>query len=820
MIGNFYTNEGSIDVVVDDAFDGSENVEPVTETITVNPEDDLQAVIDAAEPYAVIELEPGTYSGDYNFVAGKSLTIRGANAGINPNTGSRNEETVFTGTLGASRLSTAEVLDMEILIDGIKFEGEGTKIGNTSYNAIGELTVQNCIFEPATSENNFFIATNHNATENCRSTVRLINNHIGNTTTDYNSYYPVRLWAVKNVEVTGNVFEVDPGFSGLQHINIANLSGSEDASIIIKGNTFTNGPAGVTISSWKVGETPWSEDLFTGRIEISGNTFNNVGQASIQNPLRNNVPIFISPEYVDDDATKGRAQDHGQFDADITVADNTYNGDLRENVIVNLTVNISTEAELKAALRNQADGQTWYIAAGDYDATEQLSNSVYGTKASRFVITADNLTIKGTGDPTIKASADGLMQGGLPDVWETNQGSTILIYGDNVTIDGLTVRGIDCSEAYGEPAGNKAVTVYGADNFTFSNSSVLPAENGMGGSLLFDADMSGKKAVVENATILGALITRYMNHDDATDIVLRNVEIDPSEYGNYSAPFSTTNDKTQKSFKDVVTVDGGLRVHLYDSEGSNMQDIFNAVPDGSTVILHGNIQGPVVNGDPYYTNALKIGSRITLTCEPGSTLSGIIELNAPMTLDNVNYYYKGLNTTYGNIWIGSEDVVIRNSVLFAEYDMEHSVAPNSDRDRSGEFGFIRPLDHNLQLLNNTVQTNAMGIFGGGLPGGVIKGNTIKNLDGYTRRTVWLNWSAMKDLTIEGNTIYNRHMVLGGDAIITGNKFLELGANGTSGYAFYFWSEFTGTISGNEYSRVDSSLPLATGEDGVTIPAID
>ena len=148
------------------------------------------------------------------------------------------------------------------------------------------------------------------------------------------------------------------------------------------------------------------------------------------------------------------------------------------------------------------------------------------------------------------------------------------------------------------------------------------------------------------------------------------------------------------------------------------------------------------------------------------------------------------------------------------------MAPNSDRDRSGEFGFIRTVNYNLLLLNNTIQTNAMGIFGGGLPGGIIKGNTFKNLDGYTSRTVWLNWADMNNLTIEGNTIYNRHMVLGGNATITGNKFLELGANGTSGHAFYFWSAFTGSISGNEYSQVDPTQPLATGQNGVIIPDID
>ena len=816
IIGNFYTNEGNIEVVVEDAFD-VENEEPVTETIPVTPDDDLQAIIDAAEPYAVIELEPGIYSGNYNFVAGKSLTFRGANAGINPNTdaGSRQEETIFEGTLGASRLSTDVVYDMKIVIDGIKFVGDGTKIGNSSYNAIGDLTVQNCIFEPTTSENNFFIATNHNATESCRSTIRLINNHIGNTTTDYNSYYPVRLWAVKNVEVIGNVFEVDPEFAGLQHVNISDLSGSEDASIIVKNNTFTNGPAGVTITSWKVGETPWDEDLFTGTIEITGNTFNNVGLTSIENPLRNNVPIFISPEYVNDDATQGRVQDHGQFDADITVEDNTYNGGLRENVIVNLTVHISTVDELKAAIKNQTDGQKWYIAAGEYDVTEYkeyVNSGNPGWYGSAFWIVKNGIKIYGEGNPIIFARSNQQNASG-------NYGgqNTITVEGDNVEIDGITVMGIQYENSEG---GNKAVAISGADNFTFKNSTILPAENGNGGSLLFESDMSGKTALVENTKIMGALITRYMNHDDITDITLRNVEIDPTQYKNYSAAFSTTNDKTQMSFKDVVTVDGELKLHVYDSENSNIQDIFKAIPDGSTVILHGNIQGPVVNGDPYYTNALKIISKITLTCEDDATLSGIVELNAPMTLDHVNYYYKGENTTYGNIWIGSDDVVIKNSVLFAEYDMNHSVAPNSDRDRSGEFGFIRPVKYNLQLLNNTIQTNAMGIFGGGLPGGIIKGNTFKNLDGYTSRTVWLNWADMNNLTIEGNTIYNRHMVLGGNATITGNKFLELGANGTSGHAFYFWSAFTGSISGNEYSQVDPTQPLATGQNGVTIPDID
>lgn len=541
IIGNFYTNEGNIDVVVEDAFDG-ENEEPVTETIPVTPDDDLQAIIDAAEPYAVIELEPGTYTDNYNFVAGKSLTFRGANAGINPNTGSRQEETIFTGTLGASRLSTDVVYDMKIVIDGIKFEGDGTKIGNSSYNAIGDLTVQNCIFEPTTSENNFFIATNHNAMESCRSTIRLINNHIGNTTTDYNSYYPVRLWAVKNVEVIGNVFEVDPEFAGLQHINISDLSGSKDASIIVKNNTFTNGPAGVTISSWKVGETPWSEDLFTGTIEITGNTFNNVGLTSIENPLRNNVPIFISPEYVNDDATQGRVQDHGQFDADITVEDNTYNGGLRENVIVNLTVHISTVDELKAAIKNQTDGQTWYIAAGEYDLGEPGQADTPGPNGYYFKVDK-SLSIVGEGEVVITTSHDANSgMGSLQNL--------VTVNAENVSFENITFKA-NYNGYYSGP--NKIIEVRNA-GFSISGCKFIPNDNApedCGSALYFS--QNADNGVVENCEINYATVS-------FDGLMKGNFTVKDNTFveGNGNVAFTTPNwtEKDMAKSELYVTVEG------------------------------------------------------------------------------------------------------------------------------------------------------------------------------------------------------------------------------------------------------------------------
>ena len=247
------------------------------------------------------------------------------------------------------------------------------------------------------------------------------------------------------------------------------------------------------------------------------------------------------------------------------------------------------------------------------------------------------------------------------------------------------------------------------------------------------------------------------------------------------------------------------------------------MPAGATVILHGDIEGPVVEGDPYYTNTLKITERMTLTCAEEATLSGIVELAASgIVLDAVDYAYTGKNTSYGNILVRGSDIVIRNSTLFADYDLMHSVAPNSDRDRSNEFGFISFTGAGAQLLNNAIRTNAMGIFSSGA-NAVVRGNTVKNLDGYAGedRQVWFNSASMDNVLIEGNTIYNRHMVLGGSGAVTNNKFLNLGENGSAGHAFYFWDEFSGTISGNDYSgRVDPDYPLATGREGVTIPSVN
>ena len=78
VIGNFYTNEGSIDVKVDDMFDGDDIEVPVTEIFVVTPADDLQKIIDEAEDNAVIKVATGSYPEVVKVTGSKKLTLEAA----------------------------------------------------------------------------------------------------------------------------------------------------------------------------------------------------------------------------------------------------------------------------------------------------------------------------------------------------------------------------------------------------------------------------------------------------------------------------------------------------------------------------------------------------------------------------------------------------------------------------------------------------------------------------------------------------------------------------------------------------------------------
>lgn len=138
VIGNFYTNEGSIDVIVDDMFDG-DDVYDVPETINVTTSAGIQEAIDAAQDGDIIVIGPGTYGAFdvtksetqdfFQLPTNKSLTFRGANAGVS-GTGSRGEETIISIPFKYTHSLTTTA---DFTFDGFKFTENGrVSVGKAS----------------------------------------------------------------------------------------------------------------------------------------------------------------------------------------------------------------------------------------------------------------------------------------------------------------------------------------------------------------------------------------------------------------------------------------------------------------------------------------------------------------------------------------------------------------------------------------------------------------------------------------------------------------------------------------------------------------
>lgn len=133
------------------------------------------------------------------------------------------------------------------------------------------------------------------------------------------------------------------------------------------------------------------------------------------------------------------------------------------NVVhANGVVDISSVADLRNAIENQADGQTWTIEPGTYGLAP-FNDITAGCPSScqtgwYFPITANNITIKGIGNPTIygnsyTANGD----------WSTQD--LMAIFGNKVTVNGLTLM------PKVEP--NKTIEVVG-NNTTIENTTIEP----------------------------------------------------------------------------------------------------------------------------------------------------------------------------------------------------------------------------------------------------------------------------------------------------------------------------------------------------------
>lgn len=251
-------------------------------------------------------------------------------------------------------------------------------------------------------------------------------------------------------------------------------------------------------------------------------------------------------------------------------------------------VSISTVAELRSAIENQADGQTWSIQAGEYGLARFNTITAEGQTGWYFPITANNLTINGIGNPTIYGT--GFSANGN---WSSQ--NFVSVFGDNVTINGLTLM------PKVEP--NKTLEVLGSD-FTLTNTVFAPNTRTdqteyssivdpsdptwsqdakqWGGSLYFNH--SGNHTV-QNVTIHNAGVSfRYA--PAGTHITFSNVKvvnatnIDWINGYRFSSGFNTSGNTTAGLPQVEYHVSASL---------NNLNSVLSKLQDGDTLVLDSDL---------------------------------------------------------------------------------------------------------------------------------------------------------------------------------------------------------------------------------------
>ena len=107
---------------------------------------------------------------------------------------------------------------------------------------------------------------------------------------------------------------------------------------------------------------------------------------------------------------------------------------------------INNATELRTALQNQKDGEALALKSGTYSIDRDETTQYENQTGFYFLVTANNLTLKGIGDVTIKSTVE------TPNTAWANQ-NFVTIVGNNTTIDDINFQ---CKK---EP--NKVIEILG-----------------------------------------------------------------------------------------------------------------------------------------------------------------------------------------------------------------------------------------------------------------------------------------------------------------------------------------------------------------------
>ena len=297
------------------------------------------------------------------------------------------------------------------------------------------------------------------------------------------------------------------------------------------------------------------------------------------------------------------------------------------------TVSVSGIEEpmsLADALEQQADGQTWTLQPGYYNVT-----GMNGTNyVSKFIITANNITISGAGQGQtyIYAYANGGMQS--PDL-DLNQGDTVAIMGDGVTVQNMTVQGMI---QYGSTFGyNKAITVYGTNatirnidvsqiagitypsEEPFANMATDLANDTYGGGIIISngynqgttTGTGSNSVVIENVNIDNGRVST--NYTDDADIRLSNVT------------FNIEDSAAAAVWRNVDNTDGNVKI----TAGSVTVNISGDINDNADVSEYfAAVIGQAVSGMTVNVTAAQTGTISELNIASGVTVNTSVDISA------------------------------------------------------------------------------------------------------------------------------------------------------------------------------------------------
>ena len=408
ITGNTFTGAGVY--FKNNGWTGTADLSDNQVNATVATGEQLKTAVENAVGNTTIVLEPGTY--DKDITIRNSITIQGANAGVNPNTETRGAESIITGKV------TIDKQDIDVVLDGLKFTGNGSvsilNNGTYEYSKDTTLTMRNCVAESITGT---FVSTPGNAQYKLGE-ITIENNRVIGVGTEGGSQSAFNLWGVVGHKITGNYVE-DVAF------NAFNLDATY-GDVLFENNTIKN----VGANGFQIANS--AEDDAT--VEILDNTFDGVKQNAIylcaaSTPDAKFASNFVIAGNKITNSGDAIVLDDVIITGNLTAFDNTKDGNLisvegtdlvtatvkdRDQIVQVCTVKKGSEVTLPAApSRAGYSFRGWYDGHNLYAAGE----AVQITKDTTFVAQwSDNtpyytITVKDAENGTVTCYAKSAAKG-------------------------------------------------------------------------------------------------------------------------------------------------------------------------------------------------------------------------------------------------------------------------------------------------------------------------------------------------------------------------------------------------------------------------